>query len=694
MTDAHSVFHAGEKAIQRKLGVEEKMAKFGKMVVRDHMPQQHRDFYQQLPFIFVGHADEAQQVWASMLIGDEGFISSPNDRQLHISGEVLRGDPLRNTLNSSKQHNRMGLLGIELSSRRRNRMSAKLSRRTEQSIELEVLQTFGNCPQYIQTRKLRKVESLSSFKSLEITSFNQETADFISKSDSFFVASSNVTDNRHTLSDSDGADVSHRGGMPGFVEVSDEITLTIPDYMGNNHFNTFGNIVENPKVGLLFVDFENGHLLTLTGVANILWDDERTALFKGAQRLWQFKLNKGFWLRNVLSYRWELEQFSPNTMMTGTWSQAYKSLEQSNSEPAIDDWCEYEVVNIEPESKSITSFHLIPKSGVLPSFTAGQFLTFKQEFEGKTHSRTYSLSSSPHTSHFRISVKREDGGTFSNFLHTQIKQGDTLLAKSPRGAFQLHTASDKPVVLLSAGVGITPMVSMFHFLVDEGVRTRKRRSVTMVNTSRNLAEQAFVQEIVEKSKESQYSAKAYWLLTQPESDAILGTDYSGAGRISQALLHNLLPLDIAPIDDHEFYLCGPSGFMQHSYDMLLEMGVADGNITTESFGPSSIKRANLPPSKGKMKTAKNALIKYRDSQVEQAWTESDGNLLSFAETHGIEPNFSCRSGQCGACKVKLSRGTVVHSENIGIPLKDDEVLLCSAYPRKTNEEIPVIEINV
>lgn len=129
----------------------------------------------------------------------------------------------------------------------------------------------------------------------------------ISKSDTFFVASY-LANNSNAVSE--GADVSHRGGKAGFVRVDDKQTLTIPDYLGNFHFNTLGNFVENPQAGLLFIDFEKGHLLTLTGSVEILWDSPDTKFFAGAERLWKFRLDHGFWLKNVLPLRWKLQDYS------------------------------------------------------------------------------------------------------------------------------------------------------------------------------------------------------------------------------------------------------------------------------------------------------------------------------------------------------------------------------------------------
>jgi predicted pyridoxine 5'-phosphate oxidase superfamily flavin-nucleotide-binding protein len=193
-----------------------------------------------------------------------------------------------------------------LPSRRRNRLSAAITEVQNQTIQLEVIQSFGNCPQYIQARQMIPHQHQEAPEQVEITGFNQEIGKLIAQSDTFFVAS-HYQNNSHELNSHElnshelnshelnsavsmGADVSHRGGKPGFVRVDSDTTLTIPDYLGNFHFNTLGNFLLNPKAGLLFIDFENGHILSLTGRVEILWESDELEYFDGAQRLWQFHL--------------------------------------------------------------------------------------------------------------------------------------------------------------------------------------------------------------------------------------------------------------------------------------------------------------------------------------------------------------------------------------------------------------------
>ena len=300
-TPQESPFHEGEKAIQARLGVREKMERFGQKVIRDHMPRQHQEFYERLPYVLVGHADTEAWPWASMLFGDAGFIQSPAPRELLINARPVKGDPLENSLGEGAA---LGILGIELHTRRRNRLAAHITSTDDSGIKLHIDQAFGNCPKYIHPRASRHKVSITPSESRvrRFSELDNAAVALIQASDTFFVASY-VTNG--TGRPSDGVDVSHRGGDPGFVRVDDKYKLTIPDYQGNNHFNTLGNFQENPKAGMLFIDFDKGHLLTLTGRVQILWDSPETSQFEGANRLWTFELDHGIWLENAMPLQWQ-----------------------------------------------------------------------------------------------------------------------------------------------------------------------------------------------------------------------------------------------------------------------------------------------------------------------------------------------------------------------------------------------------
>ncbi|MEZ0123343.1 MAG: pyridoxamine 5'-phosphate oxidase family protein [Candidatus Reddybacter sp.] len=678
---ADSPFHRGEQILQQRLGVREQMERFGRQVIHDYLPVQHQAFYAQLPFVFVGHADSEGWPWASILFNGAGFIASDDAHSLQIKASPVAGDPLAHALQAGT---RLGLLGIDLSTRRRNRLAARITGVSNAGMTLHVDQTFGNCPQYIQSRELVALDpQLAPAPVIQrISDLSDEARELIENSDTFFVASYKHSDSGQS---SDGADVSHRGGKPGFIRVDDN-TLIIPDYLGNNHFNTLGNFHETPKAGLLFVDFERGHLLTLTGRVEVLWDSSETQHFAGAERLWNFDIDHGYYQKNVLPLRWHLNDYSPNTLLTGSWPEA-QALAQA--EQQRDQWLPYKVLRVVDESRDIRSFYLQAEGHQKARFKPGQFLTIRAMINGEQVIRTYTLSSAPADTYYRISVKREAGsddiaaGLMSNYLHHNVAVGDVLEAKSPRGDFSFDACEPRPAVLLSAGIGITPMLSMAKHALQEGVRTRNQRQLTLITTARNSQQRGFFAELDDIASQSKGHIRNYWALTQPDQSAQPGRDFHHRGRITTALLQALLPLA-----DYEFYLCGPAAFMQAVYDKLRALGVQDARIFAEAFGPASLVRESdsLTTVFKPQAAASEAIVEFVDAQVEQAWSSGDGNLLDFAEAHGLSPEFGCRSGQCGACKVALVAGKVSYQSEPSAEVADNEVLLCCAVPAAVEGE--------
>jgi predicted pyridoxine 5'-phosphate oxidase superfamily flavin-nucleotide-binding protein len=310
-----SPFHRGERAIQERLGALDQMDNFGRRIIREFLPEQHRQFYAQLSYFLVGTVDRAGNPWASILVGEPGFISAPSDRTLHIAAQPLYGDPLAETLQVGRD---IGFLGIELHTRRRNRVNGVVSAIAPDSFEIQVSQTFGNCPKYIQARQfdLAAFNPTAAKPIHTLTSFGDVEREAIASADTFFIATAYLD---NAAGAARGVDVSHRGGNPGFVHI-DGATLTVPDFAGNGHFNTFGNIEVNPRAGLLFIDFEQGNLLYLTGRAEVIWDgDPEIAAYAGAERLFKFHLTQGIRVEGSLPLTWSTPEYSRFLAETGPW---------------------------------------------------------------------------------------------------------------------------------------------------------------------------------------------------------------------------------------------------------------------------------------------------------------------------------------------------------------------------------------
>jgi len=321
-----SPFHKGEQEIQHRVGVRDRAEKLARRVVRDHMPDQHREFYEGLPFLLLGSTDQAGRPWASVVAGPEGFISSPNPKRLKIQAAPLPGDPLAEALASGTP---VGVLGIDPATRRRNRMTGEIGNVERQgseieSFEIDVAQAFGNCPKFIQTRSVHFLsesgEKDSADKTTNVekgTVLDAQAQNLIAIADTFFIATTFKDENP---SQADGSDVSHRGGKPGFVKIENERSLLFPDFVGNNHFNTLGNIQLNPKAGLLFIDFSSGDLLYMTGCAEIIWEGTELESFEGAHRLVRFNLDEMVRSRSALPLQVSFGEYSPFFTKTGAWN--------------------------------------------------------------------------------------------------------------------------------------------------------------------------------------------------------------------------------------------------------------------------------------------------------------------------------------------------------------------------------------
>ncbi len=310
-----SPWHAGEKQLQSQTGVAERMEAVGSKVLRDHLPEQHQRFYTQLPCIVVGAVDAHGQPWASVLDDRAGFIASPQPRLLTVSRVPDLDDPISHGFTPGAA---LGLLGIELHTRRRNRVNGRISQLDQQGFSVAVEQAFGNCPQYIQQRQLNQALPPSQPArpmSTHLSALDDAAVATIRMADTFFVASyADVLDDPEQRQ----VDVSHRGGLKGFVRVDGDV-LTIPDFAGNRFFNTLGNFVLNPRAGLVFVDFASGDLLHLTGRVEVILDSPEIAAFEGAERVWKLQVDAAVRRPAALRSRWTFEAFSPASLNTGTW---------------------------------------------------------------------------------------------------------------------------------------------------------------------------------------------------------------------------------------------------------------------------------------------------------------------------------------------------------------------------------------
>jgi predicted pyridoxine 5'-phosphate oxidase superfamily flavin-nucleotide-binding protein len=316
-------FHAGERALQAQAGSREQMAVAGPRVIRDYMPDQHREFFAQLPFVVVGSLDATLQPWASVLAAPAGFAHSPDAAHLRIDALPAAGDPLAAQLAEGAP---LGLLGIEPHTRRRNRMNGTVESLDATGFMLQVQQSFGNCPRYIQAREPVFMPTRTGNASVQwLDALDLDAQRLIGSADTLFIATA-YPDEAAAGDEADarshGVDVSHRGGRPGFVRVDEGGVLTVPDFNGNRFFNTLGNLLAHPRAGLLFIDYDNGELLHVAATAQIVLDGPELAEFEGAERLLRLHVEHALRRPAALPLRWGDAQLSPHLAGTGHWATA------------------------------------------------------------------------------------------------------------------------------------------------------------------------------------------------------------------------------------------------------------------------------------------------------------------------------------------------------------------------------------
>ncbi len=335
------------------------------------------------------------------------------------------------------------------------------------------------------------------------------------------------------------------------------------------------------------------------------------------------------------------------------------------------------IAHIRKESESVTSFLLVPADGqTIPVAQPGQFVVLRLQVDSDKPPvlRSYSLSDRPGGDHFRISVKSEPNGIGSSFLCTRTREGDVLQVSVPRGTFVLRPG-ENPVVLLSAGVGATPVLAMLHALATE----RSPRQVWWIYGARNRANHPFAQESHSLLKQLP-GGRSYIVYSRPDAADQLEMGFDAAGHVDVSLL----PKIGVPQTSH-FYLCGPSSFLQSMREGLRNWGVPDENVHMEIFGAldaitpgvTSVGRTPHPPEGG---PGPGPSVSFARSGITVAWNPKFGGLLELAEACDVPVRWSCRTGVCHTCMTGLISGSVTyHPEPLERPVSGN-VLVCCAQP--------------
>jgi ferredoxin-NADP reductase/predicted pyridoxine 5'-phosphate oxidase superfamily flavin-nucleotide-binding protein len=631
-----SPFHSGELTVQA-LANEADIAQRNGTVVSKHIIKGALSFIGQQSMTVVSSTDENNQIWTSVLFGEPGFIKAQDDQHILIDRKKIIQQPNDPLWRNIEHNSQVGLVIIELSTRRRLRVNGNISLLSNGQYEVTVAQAYPNCPKYIQRRQPNLSAGVLTYNApmpkfgSELTS---EQLTLITDSDSFFVGSG-VTDHHN--------DASYRGGDPGFVSIVNNRQLLIPDYKGNSMFNTLGNFESNEHTGLVFIDFESNKLLQLTGTAKVLWDQVDDAnITGGTKRYWHFNVTR--WQETALppALNWTFFEYSPH-----------------NPKPLVSEELLLVVSDITQKSDRIKALKLTAKDGgILPAFEPGSHLPVEIELSTKnTALRHYSITSSSHDNRFyEIAVQQEKHGSGgSNYMHEQLSLGQIINAKSPVNAFSLSSPG-KHHILIAGGIGITPILSMLRHL------SQKNESYELHYSVKTDNDLAFKAEIVKLAGNN-----AHFYVTKGKSTEGNSTHKSLPTRLDINSLFN------ERNKSSHVYVCGPIKMIEAVKDTADENNWQANRIHFESFGSSAQETDQAV--EVKLKKSGKVIV------IDPKQTLLDGLLAA-----NINVPFECKRGECGMCVTEYVEGTPDHRD---IYLTKDEKAhsLCLCVSRAKSKSI-------
>lgn len=343
-----------------------------------------------------------------------------------------------------------------------------------------------------------------------------------------------------------------------------------------------------------------------------------------------------------------------------------------------------------PENKDICSFYLRPHDErPLPPFNPGQYLTFKLDLPSgkKVTTRCYSLSDSPKSEYYRVSIKRNPppkdpakadvGKSSSNFFHDNIQEGDILDVLAPNGDFFLDMHRQTPVVLIGGGIGITPVLSMLNAIVESG----SKRETWFFLGVRNGKEHVFREhlEAIDRAHENVHVRICY---SGPDDTDVEGKDYHHKARVGAPLFQEVLPSN-----NYDYYFCGPPPMMESLFHGLRDWDVPEANIHFEAFGPATVKskKSTDAPADAGAAPATGFKLKFVRSEKEIVWDGSADSILEFAEANDIDMDSGCRAGACGTCVTAVLKGDVNYATEPSAEVNKGSCLTCISTPKSDME---------
>ena len=340
-------------------------------------------------------------------------------------------------------------------------------------------------------------------------------------------------------------------------------------------------------------------------------------------------------------------------------------------------WRSFRVSAIVDEAHDVKSFYLTPEDGEpLATFAPGQYLTFRVPIAGEKTPlvRCYSLSDRPRQDFFRVTIKRiaptagtgaSPAGRGSSHFHESIHVGDRVDVRAPAGTFLLDPQATEPIVLLGAGIGVTPLVSMLEAIVNSG----GKREVYVLLGFRNGAEHPFKDRLVALAAENP-NVHLHVSYSAPRDADVLYRDYNHTGRLTLDRIREVLPSN-----NFRFYVCGPGALMESLVPALWSWGVPESHVHFEAFGPASVRsaahdRAPVEPCE----------VRFERSGRTAMWDGSLGSILEFGEAAGVKMPSGCRAGGCGECLTAIHSGNIATVKAPGIAVPEGHCLTCISIP--------------
>jgi uncharacterized protein len=599
-----TTFHPGEIAVQNIAGTRGVANELlASKTTELSFSKNHDAFLAAQSFAVIASVQESNQnVWVTPIFSRHGDINANSPTEIVVSNAAIpKDDPLLDNINitpsspslSSSLSSPMSMLGIDLEKRIRHRIMGRVqasqattNNNTNNNTDLvfTVDEYAPNCPKYINQRRIHPSPTPvnASATRQERQVLLDTDRQFLQQADTLFIGS-------HAY---DSMDVNHRGGRPGFIRITSDNTIEWPEYRGNGMYFTSGNLHVNQKAGVTVMDFETGSILQLTGQATVDWNHDGT--YEGANRVVKFTIDKVAYTENATHHRWELLEYSPyNPRIAGSSSDS-AAVSDSDSHRREMFPATVTLAKIVPESEHVKTFRFVADR-VIP-FLPGMYATFdfpagtipgSSSSSSSSEIRTWTISETPNSirgdNTIDITVKRIPNGLVTNWLHDHAAVGMQIQLNGVQGDMTAVKMDEdgkptvpKQLLLLSAGIGITPNLAMVRgigaFELQHDVRIR------MIHVERHEKDLLAQSELQRRARSypdfslHNVITSRDGRLTKDQLMTILSSkDHHGGGSDNDSMSHQ------------EAYICGPTRFMSDMTEYLVALGVPAGQIHTESF---------------------------------------------------------------------------------------------------------------